>query len=412
MKKVFTLAACALLGLSAMAEKSFSYYAGAALINWGGAASTDASGQIAPMSLFVTLLPAQTPALTGAKITKIEMPNKYVSNMSNITAWTSTPQAVGAAIQQPDGQVVEVTTEDNTMTGTFTTPVEIPATGLSIGYTFTVKSSSSWYFEYATAPKNVPNSFYRTWSNASSPVSTVVSSTNMGVLPIVIYYEEGDSIGETPVAPQIQQTGSFSYWHGENLDQWGGGSNGGTFDAFIMIDTQNNPDLLNQKVIGITLTNSKVSQTGNIRAWASQSQVATDGSFSNLIKIEAMPTTIDGSLITGMFVEPIKITNPQTWFGFSMTGPVSGSFPIDRWNNTDNIANSMYRVWQGNIVSNSNMCSWPIVLLLGDVVTGVDEVATDNAATTYYDLMGREVAALGHGIFIKKQGTKTSKIIL
>ena len=53
-----------------------------------------------------------------------------------------------------------------------------------------------------------------------------------------------------------------------------------------------------------------------------------------------------------------------------------------------------------------------IISILEDVSTGVDEIATENAPVEYYNLQGVKVARPENGIFIKKQGAKTTKVVL
>ena len=47
-----------------------------------------------------------------------------------------------------------------------------------------------------------------------------------------------------------------------------------------------------------------------------------------------------------------------------------------------------------------------------DTATAIEEVATDNAPVEYYNLQGVKVANPENGIFIKKQGSKTTKVVL
>ena len=47
-----------------------------------------------------------------------------------------------------------------------------------------------------------------------------------------------------------------------------------------------------------------------------------------------------------------------------------------------------------------------------DPLTGVEEIATENAPIEYYNLQGVKVARPENGIFIKKQGSRTSKVVL
>ena len=47
-----------------------------------------------------------------------------------------------------------------------------------------------------------------------------------------------------------------------------------------------------------------------------------------------------------------------------------------------------------------------------DKLTGVEEIATENVAVEYYNLQGVKVANPENGIFIRKQGAKTTKVIL
>ena len=47
-----------------------------------------------------------------------------------------------------------------------------------------------------------------------------------------------------------------------------------------------------------------------------------------------------------------------------------------------------------------------------DALTAIEEVGADNAAVEYYNLQGVKVANPENGIFIKKQGTKTTKVVL
>ena len=47
-----------------------------------------------------------------------------------------------------------------------------------------------------------------------------------------------------------------------------------------------------------------------------------------------------------------------------------------------------------------------------DVVTAIEEVGVDAGAAVYYNLQGVKVANPENGIFIKKQGNKTTKVVL
>ena len=47
-----------------------------------------------------------------------------------------------------------------------------------------------------------------------------------------------------------------------------------------------------------------------------------------------------------------------------------------------------------------------------DVTTSVEEIATENVAVEYYNLQGVKVANPENGIFIRKQGSKTTKVVL
>lgn len=53
-----------------------------------------------------------------------------------------------------------------------------------------------------------------------------------------------------------------------------------------------------------------------------------------------------------------------------------------------------------------------IVSIIEDVSVGIEEIATENAPVEYYNLQGVKVANPIDGIFIKKQGGKTTKIVL
>ena len=48
-----------------------------------------------------------------------------------------------------------------------------------------------------------------------------------------------------------------------------------------------------------------------------------------------------------------------------------------------------------------------------DILTGVEDIAVDaNAPVEYYNLQGVKVENPSNGIFIKKQGTKATKVVL
>ena len=53
-----------------------------------------------------------------------------------------------------------------------------------------------------------------------------------------------------------------------------------------------------------------------------------------------------------------------------------------------------------------------IISILEDVSTGVEEIAVENAPVEYYNLQGVKVARPENGIFIKKQGSKATKVVL
>ncbi len=54
---------------------------------------------------------------------------------------------------------------------------------------------------------------------------------------------------------------------------------------------------------------------------------------------------------------------------------------------------------------------WTVVNIT-DVVTSIEEVAAENAPVEFFNLQGVKVANPENGIFIRKQGNKTSKVIL
>ena len=51
-------------------------------------------------------------------------------------------------------------------------------------------------------------------------------------------------------------------------------------------------------------------------------------------------------------------------------------------------------------------------LAIDPLTVAIEEVATDNAPIEYYNLQGVKVANPENGIFIKKQGSKTTKVVL
>ena len=54
-----------------------------------------------------------------------------------------------------------------------------------------------------------------------------------------------------------------------------------------------------------------------------------------------------------------------------------------------------------------------IISILEDVSSGIEEIGVDaNAPVEYYNLQGVKVANPENGIFIKKQGNKTTKVVL
>ena len=54
----------------------------------------------------------------------------------------------------------------------------------------------------------------------------------------------------------------------------------------------------------------------------------------------------------------------------------------------------------------------PTAVIYDDVATGIEEIAIENAPVEYYNLQGVKVARPENGIFIKKQGSKTTKVVL
>lgn len=54
----------------------------------------------------------------------------------------------------------------------------------------------------------------------------------------------------------------------------------------------------------------------------------------------------------------------------------------------------------------------PTSVVYDDEATGIEEIATDNAPVEYYNLQGVKVEKPEKGIFIKKQGVKTTKVVL
>ena len=54
----------------------------------------------------------------------------------------------------------------------------------------------------------------------------------------------------------------------------------------------------------------------------------------------------------------------------------------------------------------------PTAVVYDDIATGVEEIAVENAPVEYYNLQGVKVARPENGIFIKKQGSKATKVVL
>ena len=52
------------------------------------------------------------------------------------------------------------------------------------------------------------------------------------------------------------------------------------------------------------------------------------------------------------------------------------------------------------------------VVVVSKTMTGIEEIATENAPVEYYNLQGVKVNAPENGIFIRKQGAKTTKVVL
>ena len=52
------------------------------------------------------------------------------------------------------------------------------------------------------------------------------------------------------------------------------------------------------------------------------------------------------------------------------------------------------------------------VVVVSKTMTGIEEIATENAPVEYYNLQGVKVNAPENGIFIRKQGARTTKVVL
>lgn len=66
----------------------------------------------------------------------------------------------------------------------------------------------------------------------------------------------------------------------------------------------------------------------------------------------------------------------------------------------------------GEDVGNRKYEENDVVAAWKDIATGIEEVGVDAGAAVYYNLQGVKVANPENGIFIKKQGSKATKVIL
>ena len=103
-----------------------------------------------------------------------------------------------------------------------------------------------------------------------------------------------------------------------------------------------------------------------------------------------------------------SVTAPEgTWTNVIFCS-MKGDNQTNEWNNkvqqTGNLTydgtNNLY-----DIATNK----WSVA---SDVVTAIEEVGVDAGAAVYYNLQGVKVANPENGIFIKKQGNKTTKVVL
>ena len=125
-------------------------------------------------------------------------------------------------------------------------------------------------------------------------------------------------------------------------------------------------------------------------AWASMTYVVNDtysvfapeGSWTNVIFVRMNPASTENNWNDGV-----------------------------KWNQTSDLkydgTNNLYTVAEGAWDKGDG--TWSIA---SDVVTAIEEVGVDAGAAVYYNLQGVKVANPENGIFIKKQGNKTIKVVL
>ena len=83
---------------------------------------------------------------------------------------------------------------------------------------------------------------------------------------------------------------------------------------------------------------------------------------------------------------------------------------------TANVGEFVGSTWTGSaqsvVFTATGITNINTITVTYDTATAIEEVATDNAPVEYYNLQGVKVANPENGIFIKKQGSKTTKVVL
>ena len=141
----------------------------------------------------------------------------------------------------------------------------------------------------------------------------------------------------------------------------------------------------------VSLSFDKGSATTDCRIWAGSSAYDL-----RTYKNSTMTIAVTGADITNIVFTGNKIDNTYVT---ANTGTISGK----TWSGS-----SQSVVFTTNVNTNINT-----ITVTYDTATAIEEVGVDaNAPVEYYTLQGVKVARPENGIFIKKQGSKTTKVVL